>query len=145
MIAEYREKFLNWTKETAKLSPEKKIAAFFQIFMQFSAENKICPVATLGLELHTLPTSMASEIRELLRLETIWLEQTIIDGQNAQVFLNQEKPQVIVRKLITLVLGAQILARIEGTSGPIIEAKKMSLQILTAPEIFSSATRCLTS
>ena len=58
-------------------------------------------------------------------------EQTIIDGQNAQVFLNQEKPQVIVRKLITLVLSAQILARIEGTSGPIIEAKKMSLQILT--------------
>jgi TetR/AcrR family transcriptional repressor of nem operon len=130
LIRSYRARFENWRMQISDQAPIQQLEAYFDIFIGFAAQEKICPVSTMGVELRTLPPAVSSMLRSFYGAQTRWLYRIILHGQRrgeiGSVFTANE-----LTKLISSVLvGAQVAARIEQNAKTISGVKSMVFRLL---------------
>ncbi len=89
LVRRYRERFDRWVNkiEQKGLTPEEKLAAYFQIFGDIvCAGKKICMNGILSAEFNALPESVQKELKRLMNDQHLFLKNVLEEGRKAGVF-----------------------------------------------------------
>lgn len=113
LIEIYYQKFTDWTLSISELKPDKKIFAFFQIYLGFANDHeKICPLVALSFDLAKLPKKIHRKIKAFSERILNWLQEVILTGQKTGLFNRRLFSSAYARLGFNLAMGSQICARI---------------------------------
>jgi TetR/AcrR family transcriptional regulator, transcriptional repressor for nem operon len=134
LIHSYRASFESWRVQISDQLPIQQLEAFFDIFIGFAAKEKTCPVSTMAVELRTLPPAMSSTLRSLYGAQTRWLYRIIQHGQRRGEIGSVFTAKELTKLFSSVLIGAQVAARVEQNAKTISELKSMVFRLLR-PEV----------
>jgi TetR/AcrR family transcriptional regulator, transcriptional repressor for nem operon len=134
VIQRYRDRFKLWTHNARirDLIPEEKLNWFFHIYSDFRSDNgKVCLVGSLEAEFNSIPDTLKKEVESLHREMLTWLEATLIEGREANVFNFNGSPSSKAALILSSVQGALQMARALGTKKfrDVVEQHKQDLLV----------------
>ncbi|MFN8413287.1 MAG: TetR/AcrR family transcriptional regulator [Anaerolineales bacterium] len=132
VIKRYRDRFQLWVNNARvkDLSPEKKLDWFLSIYTSMRADNgKVCLVGSLEAEFNSIPTLLQEETKALNKELLVWLEATLTEGREADVFHFNGDPAGKAAVILSSVQGALQMARALGAKKftSVIEQTKQDL------------------
>jgi TetR/AcrR family transcriptional repressor of nem operon len=132
VIRRYRERFQLWINNSRikNLAPEKKLDWFFGIYSDMRADKgKVCLVGSMEAEFNTIPSGLQAEVEVLHKELLQWLETTLSEGREAEVFHFRGDPDKKAALILSSVQGALQMARALGTKKfrDVVEQVKLDL------------------
>lgn len=130
LLKEYETLFLNWSETVSVFEPEAQVGAYFEIFIKFVGDEKLCPVCAISSDLSSFPKEMKKGIADLYQIRKDWLKNIIKTGQSKKQFRKDKTSEELANLIGAISLGAQIGARVTGKTELLKEAKKQALELL---------------
>lgn len=132
VIQRYRDRFKLWINNSRvkSLSYEEKLNWFFSIYSDFrSDKGKVCLVGSLEVEFNSIPASLRAQAEAMHRELLTWLETTLKDGRDADVFNFKGEPASKAALILSSMQGALQMARALGAEKfyAVIEQHKQDL------------------
>jgi len=132
VIQRYRDRFQLWINNSRikSLSPQEKLDWFFSIYTNTRADNgKVCLAGSLETEFTSLPASLQEQTEALTRELLTWLEATLQEGREKDVFHFSGDPASKAALILSSLQGALQMARALGTDTfhAVVEQHKQDL------------------
>jgi AcrR family transcriptional regulator len=118
VIRRYRDRFQLWINNSRvkNLSPAEKLDWFFSIYTDARADNgKVCLAGSLETEFNSLPASLREQTKALTRELLAWLQATLQQGLEADVFHFNGDPADKAALILSSLQGGLQMARALGT------------------------------
>lgn len=130
LIDGYREQLDRWWLRVKDQSPEVQIRGMFENFCRFARDQqKFCPSVALAGDWQTLPHSMRENLRGLIGAQRLWLEGLVAMGMREGTFASGDA-KVKAQVVMSMALGAQILARLGSDSQVILQSAEEAIRLL---------------
>lgn len=130
LLSKYQTMFTSWAETVSVFEPSAQVGAFFEIFIKFSSDKKLCPLCALSADVTSLPKEMKQGIEDLYDIRKAWLKNIIKIGQTKKQFRKDKTSEELANLVSAIGLGAHLGARVTGKIELIKEAKKQALEIL---------------
>lgn len=130
LLKEYESLFLNWSETVSVFEPEAQVGAYFEIFIKFVSDQKLCPVCSISSDLGSIPKEMKKGTVDLYQIRRDWLKNIIAMGQSKKQFRKDKTSEELANLVDAIGLGAQLGARVTGKIELLKEAKKQALELL---------------
>lgn len=115
ILKDYSEKFDLWSKKIDSLSPLQKVEQVFQVFYNFSCdEKKVCPVLALTTDLKVLSKPVQSAMKAFIDQWLAWLCAVIETGQKQKNIRNDIDSFELSQIVYSQVMGSQLQARVKN-------------------------------
>lgn len=117
VMQRYRERFKLWINNARvkNLTPEAKLDWFLSIYTTMRADQgKICLVGSMEAEFNSIPEGLQSEVQNLHKELLAWLQITLTEGREAEVFVFRGEPADKAALLLSTLQGALQMARALG-------------------------------
>lgn len=135
VIQRYRDRFQLWINNARvkNLSPQEKLDWFFSIYTSTRADNgKVCLAGSLETEFNSLPDSLREQTQALTRELLTWLQETLQEGREADVFHFVGDPADKAAMILSSLQGGLQIARALGTNkfNAVVQQHKQDLLVL---------------
>jgi TetR/AcrR family transcriptional repressor of nem operon len=130
LISEYETLFINWAETVSVFEPEAQVGAFFEIFVKFTNDKKLCPICAMSADVSSFPKEMKHGLEDLYVTRKTWLKNIIKLGQSKKQFRKDKTSEELANLVNAIGLGAHLGARVTGKIELVKEAKKQALELL---------------
>lgn len=114
IIEQYKRRFERWIQSVQGEEPMKKLKQYFLIFENFSMDDeKLCPIGALSMDIHNIPESMRTSIRELSQMHHDWLKKVIKEGIKKGEFISHLEVGTMTTLVMSTLQGTLLLSRIQ--------------------------------
>lgn len=109
-------------EELAKLdqeggSPEERLKAFSQMYKSGLKEDKLCLCGMLASDFCGLDAPVQEAVKDFYSLLENWMSKLLEEGVKKKSWKLKSSVEVETRKVLSFLLGAQLLSRMHGKSG----------------------------
>ncbi len=99
---------------TEDKTPLQKLNAYFSIYNNACAQNRVCLVGSLATDLHTIDLPVRKELKVLVNSIITWVTVILTSGRKDEVFYFDGPARAKALMVITNLLAGVQLARVTG-------------------------------